>query len=62
MGSGGFKLGFELWTSTTVFVSGVPFAGTWEIGASSAVVREFGAVTSIVGVEALGVIESLEGV
>ncbi len=53
---------------------GESFAGTWEIGASSTVVREFGTVTSLAGVgdlelrafiaavEALGSSESLEDV
>ncbi len=59
LGSNGFNLGFEMLTSLTVFGSGVSFAGTWEIGASSTVVREFGTVAPLTGVGILGVRESI---
>ncbi len=35
LGSGGFNLGFEMWTPAKGFVPGVSFAGAWEIGTSS---------------------------
>ncbi len=41
LGSGGFNLGF---------VPGVSFVGTWEIGTSSTVVREFRSATSLASV------------
>ncbi len=43
-------------------MSGVPFAGTWEIGTPSTVVREFGHVTSLAGVGNLGVRASIADV
>ncbi len=40
-------------------MSGVSFAGTWEIGTPSTAVREFGHVTSLAGVGDLGVRASI---
>ncbi len=51
-----------MWTSTKDLVPELSFAGTWEIGTSSTVVRVFGAVTSLAGVGDLGVGASLADV
>ncbi len=59
LGSGGFNLGFEMKTSMKDFVPGVSFAGTWEIGTSSTVVREFRSATSLASVGELGVRASI---
>ncbi len=50
------------WDQPRVFVPGVSFVGTWEIGTYSTVVREFGTVKSLAGVGDLGVSASLEDV
>ncbi len=62
LGSGGFNLGIEMWTSTTDFVPGVSGVFTWEIGTSSTGVREFRTGTSLAGDEDLGVRASIEDV
>ncbi len=59
LGSGGFILGFEMCTSTKVFVPGVSFWGTWEIGTSSTIVWEFRFATSLASVGELGVRASI---
>ncbi len=59
LGSGGFNLGFEMRTSTNVFVPGVSFAGIWEIGTFSTDVWEFRTATSLASVGELGVRASI---
>ncbi len=55
LGSDGFNLGIEMWTSTKYLVPGASLAGTWEIGTSSTVIQVFGTVTPLAGVGDVGI-------